>query len=197
MPIEIFLALVGFSIASSVTPGPNNLMLLASGVNFGFKLTIPHMAGISGGFATLLLAVGLGLGELLKHYPGLYFGLKIIGGLYLLYLAYRIATSGTLESRPTSTRPLSFVQAAAFQWVNPKAWVMAVTAMTAYTAQTDYLFSVLIVVLVFAAINLPCVSLWCAFGTAMRLFLSKPNYLSIFNYLMAALLVISLWPLLA
>ena len=197
MSIEIFLALVGFSVATSVSPGPNNLMLLASGVNFGFRPTVPHMLGIGGGFALLLLGVGLGLGHVLQRSPQLYLGLKVASGLYLLYLAYRIATAGPIANSNAVSRPLTFLQAAAFQWVNPKAWVMAVTAMTAYTSQVDDRLSVLIVVAVFAAINLPCVSLWCAFGTGMRRYLSNPKHLLMFNYGMAALLVVSLWPMLA
>lgn len=197
MNIEIFLALTGFSFVSSITPGPNNLMLLAPGVNYGFRRTIPHMLGISAGFAFMLVCVGLGLAQLLLHAPLVYLGLKIAGGAYLLYLAYRIATSGPLETGDGNSDPMTFVQAAAFQWVNPKAWVMAVTAMTAYTSSQTYLFTVAIIVVVFTLINLPCVSIWCVFGTGMRGFLSDEKRLRIFNVSMAVLLVISLWPMLA
>lgn len=197
MSIEIFLALAGFSFVSSITPGPNNLMLLASGVNYGFRRTIPHMLGIAAGFAFMLTCVGLGLAQLLLHAPLVYLGLKIAGGAYLLYLAYRIATSEPLETGDANSDPMTFPQAAAFQWVNPKAWVMAVTAMTAYTSSQDYLFTVAIIVVVFTLINLPSVSIWCVFGTGMRSFLSDARRLKIFNITMAVLLVISLWPMLA
>jgi len=197
MKLEIFLALAGFSFVSSITPGPNNLMLLASGVNYGFRRTIPHMLGISAGFAFLLVCVGLGLAQLLEHAPLVYLGLKIAGGAYLLYLAYRIATSGPLEASDGDSDPMTFMQASAFQWVNPKAWVMAITAMTAYTSSNAYLFSVAIVVVVFTLVNLPSVSVWCLFGTGMRGFLSDGRRLRIFNITMAVLLVISLWPMLA
>lgn len=197
MNIEIFLALAGFSFVSSITPGPNNLMLLASGVNYGFRRTIPHMLGIAGGFAFMLACVGLGLAQMLEHAPLVYTGLKIAGGTYLVYLAYRIATSGPIESGDGNSDPMTFLQAAAFQWVNPKAWVMAITAMTAYTSSQTYLFSVAIVVVVFTLINLPSVSIWCVFGTSMRGFLSDAKRLRIFNVSMAVLLVISLWPMLA
>jgi len=196
MPLEILLALAGFSLVTSVTPGPNNLMLLASGVNYGFRPTIPHMVGICAGFAFLLACVGLGLAQLLTSAPGLYTAIKYMGGAYLLYLAYGIAVSGPIKSGEAKGKPMTFVQAAAFQWVNPKAWVMAITAMTAYTSVENYKASVAIVTLVFAAINLPCVSIWCGFGTAMRGFLSDPVRLRTFNIFMALLLIISLWPML-
>ena len=197
MNIEIFLALAGFSFVSSITPGPNNLMLLASGVNYGFRRTIPHMLGIAGGFAFMLACVGLGLAQMLEHAPLVYTGLKIAGGTYLVYLAYRIATSGPIEAGDGNSDPMTFLQAAAFQWVNPKAWVMSITAMTAYTSSQTYLFSVAVIVVVFTLINLPSVSIWCVFGTSMRGFLSDAKRLRVFNVSMAVLLVISLWPMLA
>lgn len=198
MTPQILLALAGFSLVSSITPGPNNLMLLASGVNYGFVRTIPHMLGIGAGFAMLLLAVGFGLGQLLVHAPLAYTTLKFAGGAYLLYLAWRIAVSGPVEAGQGagSGRPMLFVEAAAFQWVNPKAWVMAVTAMTLYTNADNHTFSVLIVVAVFTIINVPCVSVWCGMGTGLRGFLSDVKRLRIFNVTMALLLVASLWPML-
>lgn len=196
MSPEILLALVGFSVASSVTPGPNNLMLLASGVNFGFRRTIPHMLGIGIGFAFLLLCVGLGLGEVLQRAPALHMAIKVVGVAYLIYLAYKIATSGPIENRDGEARPFSFLQAAAFQWVNPKAWFMAVTAMSVYTSPANYVFSVVLVAVVFAIINIPCVSVWAGMGVALRRLLSDPRTLRWFNIAMALLLVASLWPML-
>ncbi len=189
-------ALVTFAFATSITPGPNNMMLFASGVNFGFRRTIPHMLGIGAGFLSLLLGVGLGLGALLATVPVLYTGLKIAGGLYLLYIAWKIGSSRTLGEGKTSGRPMTFLGAAAFQWVNPKAWVMAVTAMAAYTDPVHYLTSVAIVGLVFGAVNLPAVSTWAGFGSALRDWLSVPVRLKWFNISMAVLLVLSLWPML-
>ncbi len=134
MSFEAFLALLVYAFVTSVTPGPNNFMLLASGVNFGFVRTIPHMLGIGIGFLVLLLAVGFGLGAVLTAFPALHTGLKIAGGVYLLYLAWKIAMSRSLASKgEAKARPMSFIEAAAFQWVNPKAWVMAITAMAVYT----------------------------------------------------------------
>ncbi len=134
MSSEVFFALLVYAFVTSITPGPNNFMLLASGVNFGFIRTIPHMLGIGGGFLSLLLAVGFGLGAVLTAFPSLHLALKIAGGAYLLYLAWRIAMSRSLgKDGDTKARPMTFLEAAAFQWVNPKAWVMAVTAMAVYT----------------------------------------------------------------
>ena len=196
MQPEIFAALVLFAFVTSVTPGPNNLMLLASGVNFGFRRTVPHMFGIGSGFFVLLLAVGFGLGALLERVPLLYAALKIGGALYLLYLAWKIAFSRSMGEAETGGRPLTFLQAAAFQWVNPKAWVMALGAMAAYTDAENYAASVLIIGVVFALVNVPSVSVWAGFGTALRSFLSDPVRLKWFNMGMGLTLVLSLWPML-
>lgn len=197
MSLDAFLALLVYAFVTSITPGPNNLMLLASGVNFGFVRTIPHALGIGGGFLTLLLAVGFGLGTLLAAFPSLHLALKIAGGAYLLYLAWRIAMSRSMGSGSDGKgRPMTFLEAAAFQWVNPKAWVMAVSAMAIYTNPQAPFLSVLIVALAFAAVNLPSVSTWAGFGTALRGFLSDPVRLKWFNIAMGLLLAATLWPML-
>lgn len=196
MTAETLIALFLFAFTTSITPGPNNMMLFASGVNFGFMRTIPHMIGIGVGFLSLLIGVGLGLGAILHAYPPLYTGLKIAGGLYLLWIAYKIATSRTLGEGTASAQPMTFLSAAAFQWVNPKAWVMAVTAMATYTSEASYFSSVLIVGVVFAIVNVPSVSTWAGFGTVLRQWLSVPVRLKWFNITMAVLLVLSLWPML-
>lgn len=197
MSAEIFFALVTFAFVTSVTPGPNNLMLLSSGVNFGFKRTIPHMLGIGFGFFILLLAIGFGLAALLEYSPLFYTGLKFSGGAYMLYLAWKIATSGEISTEDkSSSTPLSFIQAALFQWVNPKAWVMAVTGIATYTGGQDYNSKVVIISLIFALVNLPSVSLWAGLGTLMRQLLTDPFKLRVFNVTMGLLLVASLWPML-
>lgn len=196
MQIEIFLALLVFAFTTSITPGPNNMMLFASGVNFGFMRTIPHMCGIGAGFLTLLLGVGFGLGALLETVPLLYTALKFAGGAYLLWIAYKIATSRSLGEGRVGARPMTFLEAAAFQWVNPKAWVMAVSAMATYTDARNHTLSVLLVGLAFAAVNFPSVSTWAGFGSALRQWLSDPVRLKWFNITMALLLVASLWPML-
>ncbi|NZD50432.1 LysE family translocator [Rhizobium leguminosarum] len=196
MPLDTFLALVLFAFTTSITPGPNNMMLFASGVNFGFRRTIPHMCGIGVGFFSLLIGVGFGLGALLHTVPVVYTALKFAGGAYLVWIAWKIATSRSLSESSTGAEPMSFFAAAAFQWVNPKAWVMAVTAMATYTNPQLYLASVLIVGLAFAAVNVPSVSTWAGFGSALREWLSDPVRLKWFNISMAVLLVLSLWPML-
>jgi threonine/homoserine/homoserine lactone efflux protein len=197
MSADVFAALLVFAFVSSVTPGPNNFMLLASGVNFGFRRTIPHMFGIAGGFASLLLAVGFGLGALLAAFPPLNLALKIAGGAYLLYLAWRIATSRTLDAKEgRESRPMTFLEAAAFQWVNPKAWMMAVTAMAIYTSPQAPVVSIFLVALAFTLVNFPSVSVWAGFGVAMRGFLADPVRLKWFNIAMGLLLAASLWPML-
>ncbi len=194
---EAFLALLIFAFVTSVTPGPNNFMLLASGVNFGFWRTVPHMFGIGAGFASLLFGVGLGLGAVLKAYPALDLALKIAGGAYLLYLAWKIAMSRSMAAKGEAKAvPMTFLQAAAFQWVNPKAWVMAVTAMAVYTNPQAPFLSMLLVTVAFALVNLPSVSVWAGFGMALRGFLSDPERLKWFNISMGVLLAATLWPML-
>lgn len=196
MALDTFLALLLFAFTTSITPGPNNMMLFASGVNFGFRRTIPHMLGIGVGFLSLLLGVGLGLGALLHTVPLLYTVLKFAGGAYLVWIAWKIATSRSISERESGAQPMSFMSAAVFQWINPKAWVMAVTAMATYTNPQLYLISVLLVGFAFAAVNVPSVSTWAGFGSALRDWLSDPVRLKWFNITMAVLLVLSLWPML-
>lgn len=196
MTIDTFIALLLFAFTTSITPGPNNMMLFASGVNFGFRRTVPHMLGIGAGFLSLLIGVGLGLGALLHAIPVLYTLLKFAGGAYLLWMAWKIGMSRSLADGRIGARPMTFIGAAAFQWVNPKAWVMAVTAMATYTDDSQYYFTVMLVGLAFAAVNLPSVSTWAGFGSALREWLSVPTRLKWFNITMAVLLVISLWPML-
>lgn len=197
MSFDAFVALIAFAFVTSITPGPNNFMLMASGVNFGFRRTIPHMLGIGAGFLSLLLGVGFGLGAVLLAYPQLHLGLKIAGGAYLLYLAWRIGMSRSLgDGEDTGARPMSFLAAAAFQWVNPKAWVMAVTAMAIYTNPQAPFLSVVLVAVAFALVNLPSVSTWAGFGVALRGYLAEPQRLKWFNIAMGATLAATLWPML-
>ena len=197
MSLDAFLALLVYALVTSITPGPNNLMLLASGVNFGIARTVPHMLGISIGFLALLLAVGFGLGAVLTAFPALHMALKIAGAAYLLYLAWKIAMSRSIsDKKGAEGRPMRFIDAAAFQWVNPKAWVMAITAMAVYTNPDHPFVSVALISIAFTIVNLPSVSVWAGFGTALRGFLSDPVRLKWFNIAMGALLAATLWPML-
>jgi threonine/homoserine/homoserine lactone efflux protein len=200
MTLELIIALIGFAFVSSITPGPNNLMLLASGMNFGFLRTIPHMLGISLGFGIMCSMIGLGLGEAFDAYPQLYVVLKILAVLYMSYLAYKIATAAPLNNTPLADtgetgKPLTFLQAAAFQWVNPKAVAMALTAISAYAPREAGSLALLMVAGVFTAINLPSVSVWTVLGQQMRKLLSKPKAQRAFNIGCAALLMASLYPI--
>ncbi len=194
MTPDLIGALAMFAFASSITPGPNNTMLLASGANFGLRASIPHMLGVSVGFMLLLVLVGGGLGGLFTAYPVLHIVLAWAGTLYLLYLAARIAMSSGLTARKDGAKPLRFIQAVSFQAVNPKGWAMALGAMTAYAPQTHYLANVAVVVAIFGVLNGPCILAWTAFGVSMRHFLDRPAVLKGFNIAMAAVLVLSLIP---
>jgi threonine/homoserine/homoserine lactone efflux protein len=197
MSIEVLLALVSFAFASSATPGPNNLMLLSSTVSFGFRPTLPHMFGVAIGFVVLLLAVGAGMGAALTAFPPLHLALKVAGGLYLCYLACRIAISGAPDAdQKADAQPLGFMGAAAFQWVNPKGWVMAVTAMATYPDPANYWPTMVLVALIFGLINLPSITAWAVMGVVLRNWLADPVRLRAFNITMAVLLVASLWPML-
>jgi threonine/homoserine/homoserine lactone efflux protein len=191
--MELLLALAGFALATTISPGPNNILLLASGVNYGIWRTVPHMLGIAFGFVMLLVGVGLGVGQLLEAAPRLLAVLRAVCAAYLVYLAWRIARSGPPESGQAGGRPMTFLEATAFQWVNPKAWFMAITAMAVYTSVDRYLASAFMVVLVFAAVVLPSSTIWCASGVALRRWLANPLRLRIFNTAMAILPLGSLW----
>lgn len=195
MTLDQFLGLVGFAFVTSVTPGPNNLMLMASGANFGLRRTLPHMAGISLGHAFMALLVGLGLGAALAAVPQAKMALKAAAVGYMLWLAWKMAHASAPGDGKAGGRPLTFLQAAAFQWVNPKAWAMAIGAMAAY-ANSGGWPQVAMVAGLFALINFPSVMLWAAAGQALRSVLQDPVRLRVFNYTMAFLLVVSLWPVL-
>ncbi|MDG9923027.1 MULTISPECIES: LysE family translocator [unclassified Pseudomonas] len=197
MTPELLIAFILFAFVTSVTPGPNNMMLLASGVNFGVRRSVPHMLGISLGFMVLVAAVGLGLGQLFEQFPPLYTALRYAGAAYLLYLAWKIAGAGSPDaSGKAAGKPFTFLQAAAFQWVNPKAWIMAIGAITTYTPQDGFLANVLLIAALFALVNCPSVGLWTVAGSLLRRWLDKPRVLRAFNIGMALLLVASLYPIL-
>ncbi len=184
-----------FALVASITPGPNNVMLASSGLTFGFRRSIPHMMGITIGFSVMILLVGLGLGALFTRFPWLYTALKYGGAAYLLYLAWRIARSGPLEDGSQRARPLTFLQAALFQWVNPKAWVMTVGVVATYTPQQGFVNNLWIAALVCGLVNLPSISVWVSFGMALRRVLHRPGAIRAFNVSMAVLLVLSLYPI--
>jgi len=149
------------------------------------------------GFMLLVAAVGLGLGQLFEQFPPLYTALRYAGAAYLLYLAWKIDASGAPDADGKATgKPFTFFQAAAFQWVNPKAWIMAIGAITTYTPQEGFLVNVLLIAALFALVNCPSVGLWTVAGSLLRRWLDRPRVLRAFNIGMALLLVASLYPIL-
>lgn len=188
-----------FALAMAASPGPNNVMMTASGANFGFRRSIPHMLGVAFGFPVMLIGVGLGVGSIFVLYPMVRTILQIIGGLYLLTLAWRIAQGGAgaggNAARPA--RPLSFLGAAAFQWLNPKAWMIAVGALGTYAPPGEGLAINLVWMgVLFVAAALPSVALWTLMGMGVGRLLSSPSAspraIQLFNIAMAMLLVASL-----
>ena len=202
MTADQLLALTVFAAVSSGTPGPNNLMLMTSGVNFGMKRSFPHLMGITLGFCFMIFCVGMGLQTMFTVIPQLETVLRYVGTAYLLWLAWKIANSGPVSEGKgegkSDVNPMGFWAAAAFQWVNPKAWFMAISAITTYASSAgdaSKLSQVLVIVLIFGAVNFPLVACWGLFGSAMRRFLQDPKILKIFNLTMAVLLVASLYPI--
>ncbi|HYC02223.1 MAG TPA: LysE family translocator [Azospirillaceae bacterium] len=195
MSPDTLLALAVYAFVASVTPGPNNFMVLASGANFGLVRTLPQVFGITLGYGFLLLAVGLGLGALLSAVPALHLGLKIGGALYLLYLAWRIAMARSMGGE-AEARPPNFLEAAGFQWINPKGWVVALSAMAVYADPAHPFLTVVIVAGVFVVVATPAVLVWAGCGVALRGFLSDPIRLKWFNIAMGAALAATLWPML-
>ena len=186
------LPLAAFAFVTSVTPGPNNLMLLASGVNFGFRRTVPHMLGISAGLAAMVLALGLGLWPVLASVPGITAAMRWLGAAWMLWLAWRIARAGGPgEDGAAPARPFGFLAAAAFQWVNPKAWAMVLSALATYGIGAGWMAAVFVVV------GMPAIALWAGFGVGLRRWLAEPGRRRWFNGAMAGLLVLSLVPFLA
>ncbi|TYL49468.1 LysE family translocator [Marinomonas sp. IMCC 4694] len=188
MDVSFFIAFAMFSFVMSVTPGPNNIMLLASGAQFGFRRTLPHMIGIGVGMATLISSALLGLGALFILYPPLYLALKWVGGAYLVWLAWKIASAPVsqetihVSEKREESKPMAWWQAALFQFVNPKAWMMAISAVSTFTIEGDlYLQSGLWVLFVFACVNFPTISLWAWLGVSIRRWLTNPKRQRRFN----------------
>ena len=194
MTYEILIALIGFAFVSSITPGPNNLMLMASGANFGFRRSLPHMLGISIGHSFQVTMVGLGLGQLFVTYPVAQTILRVLSTAYLLYLAWKIANAAPPSEGEAKGKPLTFLQAAAFQWVNPKAWYMAIFSITNYAQGDGVLWPALTVAFVFACTNFPSIMVWTTLGTQVKRLLTRPSLLRTFNWTMAVLLVLTLVP---
>ena len=193
--MDYLITVVLFAISSSVTPGPNNITVMVSGVNFGIRKSLPVFSGICIGFAIMLLIVGFGFGKVFEQFPVLQIFIKSFGTLYLLYLAYLIATAGEITTANNQSKPLSFVNGALFQWLNAKAWVVATGAIAAFTTVgIDFYTQNIIIALIFLVISFPCVGIWLFFGSALKKILKSQQHRRLFNYSMSGLLVISVIP---
>ncbi|MFA0810143.1 LysE family translocator [Microbulbifer epialgicus] len=189
MPITLFV------FSASITPGPNNLMIMSSGLNHGARQSLPHLLGIWLGFPAMLVAVGLGLGSIFSNFPILHEVIRWLGIAYLLFLAWLIATTKQLDSA-SARRPFSFLQAVAFQWINPKGWVMAIGALAVFTSPSGGVWSdIATIALAFTAIGGPCVAVWLFFGLSLKKFLTEPRHLRQFNIVMGVLLATSIIPM--
>ena len=193
----MLLSITSFAIATAFTPGPNNLMLLSSGLTFGYKRTLAHILGVAIGFPMMVLAVGLGVGTVLEHYPMVYKVLKVLGIGYLLWMAWHIAnTQGSLNTdEHQKDKPFTFVQAALFQWVNPKAWIMAVTAISSFTTQSsEMLFQVAIIAFIYLVVGVFSTHSWALGGVLLHRWLESEKAIRTFNRVMALLIVVSVVP---
>jgi len=191
---QSLVALALFAFVSTFTPGPNNMMLMASGANVGFRRTIPHMLGVIFGFGLMIFLVGLGLAEVFKTLPRVHDVLRVICGVFLVYIALKIA-----RSRPkvenASYQPMTFSAAVLFQWVNPKGWTMALSAVSLYNP-TASLFGLTLVTLAFVFVNMPSASIWAYAGKKISRVLKQELHMRLFNWSMALILVGSTLPML-
>jgi threonine/homoserine/homoserine lactone efflux protein len=195
MSQPLLIAFVIFAIVMFFTPGPNNVMLLSSGLTHGFRRTLPHVAGITIGFAFMVAAVGLGVGTIFITYPVLQTILKYAGAAYLVYLAAAIAISGPASSEQGNARgPMTFWGAAMFQWINAKGWVIVISTITAYAAIASFPWNIVIQTAIYLAVGTVSTVVWALFGSALRPVLTSPRAVRAFNIVMAILLLASLYP---
>ncbi len=193
--MENFLAIILFAFSTAITPGPNNVMIMTSGVNFGVRASLPHLLGIALGVPVMVLLIGFGLGSLFQQSPLLHDVIQIAGILYLLYLSWHIAHSASVAKGEQPAKPFSFFKAALFQWVNPKAWIMVTGAVATYTSVGNaFISEVLIIALAYLMMALPCVGVWLLFGKHIKHYLQSQHHLVWFNRSMAILLVLSITP---
>jgi len=193
--MEFIFTIVIFSTSATVTPGPNNIMILTSGLNFGTLKSLPHYLGICIGFPIMVILVGLGFGFVFERYPFIHTFISVIGIAYLLFLSWKVATSSPNSLDAKQAKPLTFLQAVLFQWVNPKAWIMATSAVAAFTSgSSDIFIQVLIIGLIFMIVAFPSTGVWLFFGVWLKKIFKNPSHQKTFNILMASLLVLSITP---
>ena len=186
-----------FSFATSMTPGPNNIMMLSSGLNFGYKRTIPHILGVAFGFPIMVICVGMGINIIFKIFPLAYDVMKIIGFVYLIWMAWHIANSSVeiKDNEDENSKPFTFIQIALFQWINPKAWIMAVTAVSSFTVSSQDMFmQVVIIAFIYLLSGVISTNTWTLGGVFLKKLLKNKKVVKIFNISMAILLVASIIP---
>jgi threonine/homoserine/homoserine lactone efflux protein len=196
MTQDLLFGLVVFAAISAFTPGPNNALLMASGVTYGLKRSTPMIFGVGLGFPLMIALVGLGLGQVFQQFPAVYTAMKYAGAAYMLYLAWKIATAKPASSDAGEGKPVSFLQMCMFQWVNPKGWIMSVTALSAYTIATQFYVGLAFVVGSFVVMGFASAFTWAAFGASLKSVLTDPRHFRWINMALAALLVASLVPML-
>jgi threonine/homoserine/homoserine lactone efflux protein len=195
--VSLIVSFLPFAVATSFTPGPNNLMLASAGARFGFARTLPHQAGVVIGFAILTLSIGFGIAALLATAPAVFLAMKLASIVYMLWLAWKIGTAESISATPIAGKPMSFLGAAAFQWINPKGWMMALGSVTTYTTlSTDLWRQILVITVTMALVGVASSSTWVVFGQLIRRYLTTPARRVVFNWTMAALLIVSIVPVL-
>jgi len=193
--VEYYLSLLVFTFVAGITPGPNNMMLMTSGLNHGTRKSLPHFFGVCIGFPIMVVIVGFGMVALFSKYPSAYFYLKIVGISYLCYLAWKIANAGNPDAAKSTRAPITFLQAAAFQWLNPKAWVIAIGALATFSNKEDFYLSVSIVVIAYFVMGLITMFLWLKLGESLQGLLNTSRRIKYFNISMAIMLVLSVIPI--
>jgi len=195
--MDALLPLATYAFVMSITPGPNNLMLAASGIAFGMRRTVPHMFGISVGFSIVLFACGLGIGTLMAQVPATALVLKLIGTAYLIYLTWRMRHAFSVQSDKNLARPMSFVEAALFQFVNPKAWLAALTGVAVFLPGDSIRWTgIALFVAVFFVVGLPCIATWAALGTGARRLIARQHWsraLSVAVMILMAYTIVAIW----
>jgi threonine/homoserine/homoserine lactone efflux protein len=193
--MEFLIAVLIFAITTGITPGPNNIMIMTSGLNFGVRNSLPHYLGICFGFPAMVVLIGFGFGFVFDKYPILHLIIRIAGITYLLYLSWVIANAAPNSFETKNSKPLSFLQAVLFQWVNPKAWIMATGSIAAFTTPaSDIYLQILTIALIFFLLAFITTGTWLFFGVWLQKFLKDPSHQRVFNVTMAVLLVLSITP---
>jgi threonine/homoserine/homoserine lactone efflux protein len=189
MIMQNLISVLLFAVSTTLTPGPNNFMLMSSGLNYGPRRSLPHFLGVCLGFPLMFLILALGFGVVFIKFAVIKHILKILGSAYLLYLAFKILNSSNATDKISEDSPFTFFHAVMFQWINPKAWLMAISAISIYTVSDHYFYSVIYMSIIFLLVCIPCAGVWLFMGTKIKQYLTTDNHRRIFNFCMAAALI--------